>query len=142
MSDLPELIPADEVDGDFLLTADFAEVVNGKLYLMGGGWSQSMPSQFPAQMQMGVAAGFRVPFLESNRPHHIMLELRNGDGQSLMKIEGDLETGRPPGARGESILVPLAINGNIQVTAPTALELVASVDGHSRRVGLRVGQAG
>ncbi len=123
---------------DFLLTADFAEVVQGKVYLMGAGWDKFAPPAYPAVMRIGLAAGIRVPYLESNVPHHLSVTLRSGDGEDLFKIEGDLETGRPPGSRGESVLVPLAVNAQVNVSAPQLMELVAEVDGRStRRISIR-----
>lgn len=133
-----DAVPIEGTSIDFLLTADFAEVVQGKVYLMGAGWDKFAPPSFPAVMRIGLAAGIRVPYLESNVPHHLSVTLRSGDGEDLFKIEGDLETGRPPGSRGESVLVPLAVNAQVNVPAPQLMELVAEVDGRSkRRISIR-----
>ena len=123
---------------DFLLTADFAEVVQGKVYIMGAGWDKFAPPTYPAVMRIGLAAGIRVPYLESNVPHHLSVTLRSGDGEDLFKIEGDLETGRPAGSRGESVLVPLAVNAQVDVRGPQLMELIAEVDGRStKRISIR-----
>ena len=133
-----DAVPIEGTSIDFLLTADFAEVVQGKVYLMGAGWDKFAPAAYPAVMRIGLAAGIRVPYLESNVPHHLSVTLRSGDGEDLFKIEGDLETGRPPGSRGESVLVPLAVNAQVNVPAPQLMELVAVVDGRStRRISIR-----
>ena len=133
-----DAVPIEGTSIDFLLTADFAEVVQGKVYLMGAGWDKFSPPGYPAVMRIGLAAGIRVPYLESNVPHHLSVTLRSGDGEDLFKIEGDLETGRPPGSRGESVLVPLAVNAQVNVPAPQLMELVAEVDGRStRRISIR-----
>lgn len=131
-------VPTEETSIDFLLTADFAEVVQGKVYIMGAGWDKFAPPAYPAVMRIGLAAGIRVPYLESNVPHHLSVILRSGDGEDLFKIEGDLETGRPAGSRGESVLVPLAVNAQVTVSAPQLMELVAEVDGRAtRRISIR-----
>ena len=131
-------VPIEATSIDFLLTADFAEVVQGKVYVMGAGWDKFAPPAYPAVMRIGLAAGIRVPYLESNVPHHLSLTLRSGDGADLFKIEGDLETGRPPGPRGESVLVPLAVNAQVDVPGPQLMELVAVVDGGTtRRISIR-----
>jgi hypothetical protein len=123
---------------DFLLTADFAEVVQGKVYVMGAGWDKFAPPAYPAVMRIGLAAGIRVPYLESNVPHHLSVTLRSGDGVDLFRIDGDLETGRPAGSRGESILVPLAVNAQVDISGPQLMELVAEVDGRAtRRLSIR-----
>jgi hypothetical protein len=128
----------EETTIDFLMTADFAEVVQGKVYMMGAGWDKFAPLAYPAVMRIGLAAGIRVPYLESNVPHHLSVTLRSGDGADLFKIDGDLETGRPAGSRGESILVPLAVNAQVNVAGPQLMELVAEVDGRAmRRMSIR-----
>jgi hypothetical protein len=133
-----DAVPIEGTSIDFLLTADFAEVVQGKVYVMGAGWDKFAPPAYPAVMRIGLAAGIRVPYLESNVPHHLSLTLRSGDGADLFKIEGDLETGRPPGSRGESVLVPLAVNAQVDVPGPQLMELVAVVDGGAtRRISIR-----
>ena len=70
-------LPDDHTEIDYLLTADFAEVINGKTYIMGGGWDAFTPPQYPAPIRLGIAVGIRVPFLESNVPHHMTVVLRH-----------------------------------------------------------------
>lgn len=131
-------IQQDTIEVDYLLLSDYAEVLSNKLYLMGGGWDNFAPPVYPAEMKWGVAVGIRVPFLESNRPHHFVLTMRSGDGQEHFRVEGDLETGRPPGSKGESMLVPLAVNGSTRLAGPGLLEIIASIDDtHSRRISVR-----
>jgi len=135
---LPDSPPSEEVEIDYLLLADYAEVLNNKMYLMGGGWDNFAPPSYPAEMRWGIAVGIRVPYLESNRPIHFVLALRGDGGQEHFRVEGDLETGRPPGSKGESILAPLAINGSIRLNGPDLLEILATIDGkRSRRISVR-----
>jgi hypothetical protein len=128
-----ELIPSEHTTIDYLVTADYAEVVNGKLYLMGGGWDKFRPPSYPSTMRMGIAVGIRVPYLDANVPHHLTVVLRSADGEVAFKLEGQIETGRPPGSRGEPSLVPVAVNALIELAKPTSLELIADVDGQSVR---------
>jgi len=125
-------LPDDHTEIDYLLTADFAEVINGKTYIMGGGWDAFTPPQYPAPIRLGIAVGIRVPFLESNVPHHMTVVLRH-EAIEYFRMEGDLETGRRPGARGESVLVPIAVNAQFIVPEPQTLVLIADVDGRSLR---------
>ena len=55
---MQELTRGPEVD--YLLLADRAEVVNNKLYVMGGGWDQANASKFPHTLAVGVAVGLRI----------------------------------------------------------------------------------
>lgn len=43
---------------DYALLADHAEVINGKLYLMGGGWDVRQAPQAPARAQFAVLRTF------------------------------------------------------------------------------------
>jgi hypothetical protein len=136
--EMVDALPAERTTVEYLLTADYAEVVNGKVYIMGAGWDRFAPPAFPAPMRLGIAAGIRVPYLESNIPHHLTITLRDGDGRELFRLDGDLETGRPPGSRGDAALVPLAVNTIVEVPGPQLLELVAQVDeGPMRRLTIR-----
>jgi hypothetical protein len=117
---MDDAVLIEETTIDFLLTADFAEVVQGKVYMMGAGWDKFAPPAYPAVMRIGLAAGIKVPYLESNVPHHLSVTLR------------------PPGSRGESILVPLAVNAQVNVSGPQLMELVAEVDGRAtKRMSIR-----
>ena len=48
-----------------ILLADAAEAVNGKLYVLGGGWSITGPDPSP----MALAIKIEVPWDQSNQPH-------------------------------------------------------------------------
>jgi hypothetical protein len=100
-----------------MLLCDFAQVADGKLYVIGGGWSIAGPGP----TQMAVALKFDVPWDRTNHPITIQLRLTGEDGEPVMQpgpmgeqpvqIEGEFEVGRPPGLKpGTPIDVPLAIN--------------------------------
>ena len=82
-----------------MLLADAAQVAEGKLYILGGGWSMTGPSEVPS----AIAIKIEVPWDQANRQHHFVLELFDGDCQSVkmgndaVKIQGQFETGRPAG---------------------------------------------
>lgn len=141
MADIDIDLPIERTSIDHLLTSDYAEVVGGKLFLMGGGWDKFAPPAYPAQMRLGIAVGVRVPYLEANSPHHFSVALTRGDGGELFKVEGDLETGRSPGSRGESTLVPFAANIITNLEGPQLLELVARVDNSIKRLSIRASEA-
>ena len=100
-----------------VLLADFAEAVNGKLYIMGGGWSLTGPAPMPS----AIAGKIEVPWNETNRKHNLKVELVDEDYHAIMVptpngsapvvIGGDFEVGRPPGLMpGTPIDVPFAFN--------------------------------
>jgi hypothetical protein len=131
------LLQPDRTGIDYLLSADFAEVVNGKTYIMGAGFDRFTPPSYPAPLRLGIAVGIRVPYLESNVPHHVVIAIRSGDGKDLVRIEADVETGRAPGSRGDSVLVPLAANTQVVVEGPQLVEITAQVGGSTRRISIR-----
>jgi hypothetical protein len=100
-----------------MLLADYAEAINGKLYIMGGGWSITGPEP----PNFGIAIKIEVPWDQTNRRHDILLRLLDADGQSVtvpgpmgeqpVEVRGEFEVGRPPGLpHGTPIDSVLAIN--------------------------------
>src|SRR5262249_21221114 len=88
------------VELDFLIRADRAEIVNGKLYLMGGGFDRVALPQFPGQAAFDVALGVVVGYTETNEAHEFELTLEDDDGQLLLgPVTGRFELGRPPGLK-------------------------------------------
>lgn len=84
------------IEVDFLILADRAEVLNGKLYMMGGAWDAigmlgpDQPSQF-----MAVVA-FLVPWNATNIEHSCGIRLEDADGNSVLSFSYAIKTGRPP----------------------------------------------
>lgn len=117
---------------DYLLVADRAEVVNGKLYLMGGSWDRIQPPAFPHRMMLGIALGVRIPFAHTDDQHRVAIELQH-EGARLAGFEAKLTTGRPPGMAGMDMLVPMAFNIPVAIPAEGQLVLRASVDDRAPR---------
>lgn len=117
---------------DYLLVADRAEVVNGKLYLMGGSWDRIQPPKFPHRMMLGIALGVRIPFSHTDDQHKVSVELHHEDAR-LIGFEAKLTTGRPPGMAGMDMLVPMAFNIPVGIPGEGQLVLRASVDGREPR---------
>ena len=118
--------------------ADRAEVVNGKLYLMGGSWDRIQPQQFPHRMMLGIAIGVRIPFAYTDDQHTVAIELLHGDTR-MIGFEAKLATGRPPGMSGMDMLVPMAFNIPIAIPDEGRVSLKAVIDGsHGRRHDIKV----
>src|SRR5215210_4956311 len=96
-----------------VLLSDFAEAINGKLYVMGGGWNVLFAPDHPVNMSLGVLLA--VDWNETNTRHELVVELldENGDlaeigGQTVM-LRSEFEVGRPAGIKaGSAINTPLA----------------------------------
>ena len=63
-----------------MLLADSAQVAEGKLYILGGGWSVIGPDPAPS----AVALKLEVDWHETERTHHWELFLEDADGQPTM----------------------------------------------------------
>ena len=83
---------------EWIIVADFAEVINGKLYTMGAGWDSLTVNQMPYQQPFAIAAAFLVDWNETNFVHDIAIDFIDEDGKQLATINGQMEVGRPPGA--------------------------------------------
>ena len=70
-----------------MLLADFAQVSDGKLTVVGGGWSLTGPEPVP----FGIAILIRVPWDQANQRHVMRLELLDADGQP---VEMETEEGQ------------------------------------------------
>jgi hypothetical protein len=116
---------------EWLILADAAQVVGGKLYLMGGGWDTLQVSgQFPQGRHVGIAASFRVPWNETNQRHGVMVQILSEDGEELAKINAQLEVGRPAGIpAGSDQRAQFAAEMNLQFKSPGTYVLQAQIEG-------------
>jgi uncharacterized protein DUF6941 len=98
-----------------MLLCDWAEALQGKLYLMGGGWTQ-LTMNTPA-VSMTLAITISVPWDRTNMKLPLVVALLTEDGVEVAKpdgspirVEGEIEAGRPPGSKpGTTFVSPLAI---------------------------------
>jgi hypothetical protein len=120
-----------------LLLADFARVANGKLDVIGGGWSM-----MNAQGAFGffVAALFQIPWDQTNQKHTFRLELLDADGQGVptpdgetIRAEGEFEAGRPAGLRaGTPVDAPLVVPFGPLVLDENRYEIRLTIDGETK----------
>src|SRR5215218_5083668 len=111
-----------------MMLADAAQAVDGKLYILGGGWSITGPEPSAS----AIAAYIQVPWDRTNVEHQFRFELIDSDGQPVA-IEGAFEVGRPVGVRpGTPIDVPLAINiGPLMLPPGGRFEWRLTIDGET-----------
>jgi hypothetical protein len=102
-----------------MLLADSAQVADGKLNILGGGWTITGPDPTPSAIGLLI----KVPWDQANRRHTFELGLLDADGNAvlvqsdpdgegqLIKIDGEFEVGRPAGLlSGTPIDAALALN--------------------------------
>ena len=88
--------PDSELEIDLLFVADRAEVINGKLYVMGGAWDQFMVADFHAPIRMSIAVAVLVPWQATNQHHELVLRIQDADARDLASIPSTIVLGRPP----------------------------------------------
>lgn len=125
---------------EWIILADSAQVVDGKLYVLGGGWKTlTVTSDFPVVHQMGLALSFEVPWGETNMPQTSRIAIQTADGREIMKIDVQFEVGRPPGVPAGPQRFQFAANFGLQFEEPGTYVIVGSVEGQEdRRVDFHV----
>jgi hypothetical protein len=122
-----------------MLLCDAAQVAEGKLYILGGGWSITGPEPMPSAIAIKIDVGWH----ETEKMHHWELFLIDADGEPVMfdtpegrqpvEIRGDFQVGRPEGIpAGSSVDFALAVNiGPLPLTTATRFTWRLSIDGVS-----------
>ena len=111
----------EQLEVDWLILADHAEVIGGKLYMNGGGWNRvATKGSFPVTKSFSVALAIRVPWTLTNKPHKFEITVQNDDAtETLASIGGQIETGRPVGIPpGSSQISQMAANWNVTFRDP------------------------
>lgn len=128
---------------EFVINADHAEAVNGKLYLQGAGWTDiarpMTPNGQPAIVHMGMAVSILIGWNETNRRFPLTLTLQHEDGDEIAKVAAQVEAGRPAGIPvGSDFRSVLAIGAEIQFPKTGGYVLRAEMDGQERTSAFRV----
>lgn len=117
-----------------MLLCDAAEEVNGKLYIIGGGWSVLWIPYAPTNM--AVAVKLSVPWDQTNRPHDVGIALMTDDGEVVdlgsgpVGGGGQIEVGRPAGVKpGTALDVPFVVKFNGLALPPGGYRWELEIDG-------------
>jgi hypothetical protein len=117
-----------------LVLCDFAEVINGKLYMQGAGWSRVVANQ---PFTIAVALFWRIPWGQANHKQEIAIRLVTEDGdpyldaaENPVRADGEIEVGRPAGIKdGSSLDAPLAVRFGPMIFPPGGYRFELEVDG-------------
>ena len=110
-----------------MMLADSAQVADGKLYILGGGWSLMGPEMVPSALVIKLDLDWH----ETDRTFHWEIFLEDADGGPVLfegpegleaiEIRGELSAARPEGAmEGITVDVPMAINMSAMPLQPSA----------------------
>jgi len=100
-----------------MLLADSAQAVDGKLYILGGGWSITGPQPTPS----AIALKIEVPWDRANQRYDLEIALLDVDGHPVqvptpsgdrpIELKSQFEVGRPAGLLpGTPLDVAFAVN--------------------------------
>ena len=122
------------MDVEWLILADAAQVTGGKLYLLGGGWNQLTANKFPHPQSMSIALSIAVPWTRTNEKHSFEIEIASADGETIKKLPGQFEVGRPAGLPpGQDQRAQFAVNINWTIDRPGGYVVIARLDGEEGR---------
>ena len=117
---------------DCFLLADAAQVADGKLYVLGGGWERLTVPQLPLSRALEVAVRVIVPWTETNRPLRFEVQLETEDGEPLLDPapKPEITVGRPVHLReGSEQAVPFVLKiGGVQLKQPGRYVLTLRYD--------------
>ncbi|HEV8634974.1 MAG TPA: hypothetical protein VG370_12130 [Chloroflexota bacterium] len=118
---------------EFLILADRAEAINGKLYLMGGAWDRTFVQDFGQPVPLSFALSVQVPWVATNQPHTIEITIEDLDRRQSVDFEmrAEFVAGRPAWARvGQPQRVILTIPGAaVMLKEPGEYQIVAKING-------------
>jgi hypothetical protein len=120
---------------DFLILADRAEAVNGKLYMMGGGWDAIGVHGPEQHSQFNAAIAILVPWNATNVEHACAVRVEDADGAALLSLSFTVMTGRPPGLpEGAAQRVMVALPISTPFPKPGLHAVVATMGDQEKRV--------
>jgi hypothetical protein len=124
---------------DYLFPANHIEVINGLVYVHGGGWTEvhrvrTADSPLPTT-SFGVVVAILVPWAELNRPHGVAVWVEKADQkessdepQPLLRMETQMLVGQRIPRAGLGERVQIGFPAQYQFPAAGAYRVVAQVD--------------
>ena len=121
---------------DFVIVADRAEGVNGKLYLMGGAWDRMVWPNLNAPIPFGFAVGVLVPWNRTNEEIPFTVAVEDEDGIKVQPdIHATVNLGRPPSSvLGQPFRAIVAVNGIWKFPKYGGYVIRATIESSEKRV--------
>ena len=120
---------SEQLEVDYMLLADRAEVLNNKIYMMGGGWDRRFIRNIEGAIDITIVIGVLVPWNLTNELHEISVRIIDDDGQvTPPEVRARVTAGRPPEAvQGQAFRVSLVFNANWKLPKFGAYSVEASL---------------
>lgn len=116
-----------ETEVEFITLCDSAQSVNGKLFMLGAGWSQTVrfvpvgelpDGQAPPPTQFAIACCISVGWNDSNTVLPLEITIEDADGKQHFQLVAQMTAGRPPAPGPVPLRATLAVP--IQMAFPKA----------------------
>lgn len=120
---------------DFLILADRAEGINGKLYMMGGAWDRLTIADFSQQNPFSIAIGVLVPWHYANESLSLVVSIEHEDGARVPpELRALVNVGRPPNSvKGQSFRAIIAAQGQWKLPGPGTYVVKAVLNDYARK---------
>ena len=125
----------DQVEVDFMLLADRAEGLNGKLYMRGRAWDRRQIRYIDAPVSLTIVVSVLVPWNLTNEPHQLRIMVEDEDSNPVPpEVEATVNVGRPVNAtQGQSFRATAVINNRWTLPRYGVYRVAASVAGQTER---------
>jgi hypothetical protein len=129
---------------EYVTMANHVEAINGLLYMQGAGWTEVRPPSDaegrlgPAHFGIGVSV--LVGWNDTNQQFPVVLTITHEDGgEPLVRIEGQIEQGRPAGLPpGSDLRSVIGLGADVQFPQPGGYVVRVTLLDEVRSVSFRV----
>jgi hypothetical protein len=129
---------------EYVTLANHVEAINGLLYMLGAGWTDIRPPADPegrlGPVHFGIGVSVLVGWNETNQRFPVVLTIESEDGgEPLVRVEGQIEQGRPPGLTpGADLRSVIGLDADVQFPAPGGYVVAVALPDQRKSVAFRV----
>jgi hypothetical protein len=117
---------------DTALLCDAATVREGLLNILGGGITQVIQPEYPAELSVTLALRIMLHPTEMEHPHQLQIIVQGEDGEKVTEVKAEVQSADPrtlpPGEEGE-LLVPWNFPGRPKIPKTGRYSMEILIDG-------------
>src|SRR3990172_5321014 len=120
----------ERVEIEYLLLADAVQVIDGKIYVTGGGFDTMLVPAVPQTISLAIACGVLIPWGEAEKEQTLSVSVATAGGRALAPSHRQtFRTGRAPGLLPNApVHVPFAITWELTFPDYGRYAVIATVD--------------
>lgn len=117
---------------EWIMLADSAEVINNKLYMMGGGWDHLViKRQFPARHTAALVVAIQVEADDVSSQPQMLLRIEDDEGNQLAKVNTRIDADRISAGGKRSRRVQMAFKVPLRFQHEGGHRIVAQINGNT-----------